>query len=168
MAVLCRDEPDLQLAARRGSPVTIGLGDGEAIIASDVAIVAHTNRVTWLEDDEIVVVTRPRLIHAVRLGDHHHLRVEPGPALVPARHEFERCANWEKLVSRPLGDSPNWRPGSPHQRFFALRLTSPETRVRPRRRRATCCPGRQGTIGDICSRGRDAVERSGRIARLRL
>jgi len=59
MVVISRDEPGLLIAARRGSPLVIGMGDGEFVVASDVsAIIRHTKNVAYLEDNEIAVITR--------------------------------------------------------------------------------------------------------------
>jgi len=58
IAVLCADEPDRMVVARKGSPLIIGVGDGEYIVASDAAaIVEHTARVVYLADGEIAVVS---------------------------------------------------------------------------------------------------------------
>jgi glucosamine--fructose-6-phosphate aminotransferase (isomerizing) len=58
IAVLCRDEPDRLVVARRGSPIVIGFGGDETIVASDVsALVAYTTRVVYLDDGDIAVLT---------------------------------------------------------------------------------------------------------------
>ena len=58
IAVISAREPDRIITARRGSPIVIGVGDGETIIASDAsAIVAHTQRVIYLDDNDIAIVT---------------------------------------------------------------------------------------------------------------
>ena len=57
IAVLSAREPGRIITARRGSPIVIGVGDGETIIASDAsAIVAHTQRVIYLDDNDIAIV----------------------------------------------------------------------------------------------------------------
>ena len=62
IVVVSRDYPDQLIAARRGSPVLVGVGDGEHLVASDgAAVVEHTRRVVYLEDNEIVLLTRDRL-----------------------------------------------------------------------------------------------------------
>ncbi len=59
LVVLAEDEPDKLIAVRKGSPLILGIGDGEHFVTSDVsAIVIHTKRVIYLEDNEIVVVDR--------------------------------------------------------------------------------------------------------------
>ena len=58
IAVICLDEPNLLIGARRGSPLVLGLGDGEFILASDpAAIVQHTTQAIYLGDNEMVVIT---------------------------------------------------------------------------------------------------------------
>ena len=57
IAVLSSREPGKIITARRGSPIVIGVGDGETIIASDAsAILAHTQRVIYLDDNDIAIV----------------------------------------------------------------------------------------------------------------
>ncbi|MDP2884493.1 MAG: glutamine--fructose-6-phosphate transaminase (isomerizing) [Ignavibacteria bacterium] len=58
VVVVAAREPDKLVVARNGSPLAIGIGDNEHIIASDAsAIVEHTRRVTYLEEGEMAVVT---------------------------------------------------------------------------------------------------------------
>jgi glucosamine--fructose-6-phosphate aminotransferase (isomerizing) len=59
IAVLCADEPDRIVAARKGSPLIVGVGGDEYIIASDAAaIIAHTAQVVYLSDGEMAVLSR--------------------------------------------------------------------------------------------------------------
>ena len=59
IAVVHVDHPDLIVGARRGSPLLLGVGRDENFLASDVsAIIAHTRRVVYLNDFEIVTLTR--------------------------------------------------------------------------------------------------------------
>ena len=58
LAIMAPDQPGLLVAARRGSPLAIGLGAGFHIAASDaIPIIPHTRRVVFLEDDQMAIVT---------------------------------------------------------------------------------------------------------------
>ncbi len=59
IAVIHADEPDRVVVARKGSPLIVGVGKGEYIIASDAAaIVEHTAQVVYLADGEMAVISR--------------------------------------------------------------------------------------------------------------
>jgi len=58
IALQYKNEPDRIIAARMGSPIVLGLGDGEHFIASDPSpILPHTKKVVFLEDGEVAVIT---------------------------------------------------------------------------------------------------------------
>ena len=58
IAVMCADCPAEIVAARKGSPLILGVGDGELMLASDVsAIISRTQNVVYLKDGEIVHMT---------------------------------------------------------------------------------------------------------------
>ncbi len=59
IVVMCDLEPDKLLAAKSATPIVIGLGHGENLIASDIpALLDHTREVLFLEDGELAEVTR--------------------------------------------------------------------------------------------------------------
>ncbi|MDQ7041001.1 MAG: glutamine--fructose-6-phosphate transaminase (isomerizing) [Rhodothermus sp.] len=59
LAIVSASDPDLLIAARKGSPLILGIGEGEYFLASDAApIVEHTRQVVYLNDGEVVVVRR--------------------------------------------------------------------------------------------------------------
>lgn len=59
VAVVCSDEPDKLIAAKLGSPLVIGQGEGEYFVASDIpAMLSHTKDMIFLEDGELAVFTR--------------------------------------------------------------------------------------------------------------
>lgn len=69
IAVLCADEPNKMIVARMGSPLVVGMGDDECLVASDAAaLVAHTQRVIYLDDGDVAVIT-PHSVDIRNLDD---------------------------------------------------------------------------------------------------
>jgi glucosamine--fructose-6-phosphate aminotransferase (isomerizing) len=61
IAVVCSEYPDVIVGARRGSPLIVGIGEGEHLLASDAsAIAAHTRQVIYLNDYDVVTLTADR------------------------------------------------------------------------------------------------------------
>jgi len=59
LVVVSSKEPDKIIAAKKGSPLILGVGDGEMVMASDAsAIVEHTRSVIYLEDNEILEIRK--------------------------------------------------------------------------------------------------------------
>ncbi len=57
IVVYSKDEPNIMIGAKKSSPLVVGVGDGELFMASDAApIVKHTNRVIYLEDEQMVIL----------------------------------------------------------------------------------------------------------------
>ncbi len=63
LLIACTEEPDCLFAAKKGSPLVIGVGEGENFIASDATpIVEYTQRVIYLNDDDIAIIKKDELI----------------------------------------------------------------------------------------------------------
>jgi len=74
IAVTCEKEPDVLVVARKGSPLIVGVGAGEYIVASDAsAIVAHTTQAFMLDDYNVVRLTR----EGFRTSTIHNVPVTP-------------------------------------------------------------------------------------------
>ena len=70
LVVMCEKEPDVLVAARKGSPLMVGVGEGEYLVASDgAALISHTSQAFALEDYQVVKLTpkgfRTSTIHNV-------------------------------------------------------------------------------------------------------
>lgn len=78
LVVLFRDRPDLLVAARQGSPLILGVGDGEHFIASDGSPLAgYTEKIVYLADHELAIVQSDdlRVIHRDRGHVSHSVQV---------------------------------------------------------------------------------------------
>jgi glutamine---fructose-6-phosphate transaminase (isomerizing) len=84
LVVMIRDWPDTIFAARLGSPLVVGVGDGEHFIASDASpLVGYTDRIVYLADHQVAMVTADSLEVSHRdhgLVDHdvHELQLDVG------------------------------------------------------------------------------------------
>jgi glucosamine--fructose-6-phosphate aminotransferase (isomerizing) len=70
IAVLDKNDPNVIVAARKGSPMVVGIGDDEYFLASDATpIVEYTNKVVYLEEEEIVVIQRGESLKIKTIGN---------------------------------------------------------------------------------------------------
>jgi len=94
IAVVCKDEPDTLVVARKGSPLIIGVGKDEYVVASDAsAIVEHTTQVIYLNDNEMAVL-KPGSFRTTTIDDIH---------ISPVITQLEN-----KLEEYELGDYPHY------------------------------------------------------------
>lgn len=62
IAVVSKNDPEILIGAKKGSPLVVGIGDGEYFMASDATpIVEYTRQVTYLNDGEIVMINQGEL-----------------------------------------------------------------------------------------------------------
>lgn len=62
IVIICKDESNKLIAARKGSPLVIGVGKGEYFLASDATpIIEHTDSVIYMNDDDIAVISKKEL-----------------------------------------------------------------------------------------------------------
>jgi len=63
LVVISRDEPDMLIAARKSSPLVIGLGDNEYFVASDATpIIEYTDRVIYLNNEDVAIIRRNEMV----------------------------------------------------------------------------------------------------------
>ena len=103
IAVLCRDEPQTLVVARKGSPLIIGVGDGEYIVASDAAaIVEHTAQVIYLNDNEMAVL-RPDGMRTSTIDD---IEITPAIQQLESKLEEYELGDYEHYMLKEIFEQP--------------------------------------------------------------
>ena len=78
LTIMFRDHPDVLIAARRGSPLVVGVGRGEHFVASDASPLAgYTDKIVYLADHQVAVLTADHLHVTHRDRGPIELRVQP-------------------------------------------------------------------------------------------
>jgi glucosamine--fructose-6-phosphate aminotransferase (isomerizing) len=103
IAVVCKDEPDTLVVARKGSPLIIGVGQQEYVVASDAsAIVEHTTQVIYLNDNEMAVL-RPGGFRTSTIDD-----VQVSPVVQQLEHKLEEyeLGGYEHYMLKEIFEQP--------------------------------------------------------------
>ncbi|MFV8835020.1 glutamine--fructose-6-phosphate transaminase (isomerizing) [Aquisalimonas sp.] len=104
LGVLSADEPERLVAARRGSPLVIGLGIGEHFIASDVfALLPVTQRFIFLEEGDIADVRRD----SVRIYDAHGREVERPVRVSEVSPDAVERGGYRHFMLKEIHEQPN-------------------------------------------------------------
>ena len=78
IAVIEKGKPEQIIAARKSSPLVIGVGDGEFFIGSDASpIIEYTNKVIYLDDEEIAIIKRneePKIVTITNIERTHEIK----------------------------------------------------------------------------------------------
>ena len=103
IAVVHADEPDTIVAARRSTPLVLGLEDGAAFLASDIpALLSHTRRLYALADDEVAVLTPGTITVTTLDGD----PVTPQQLTVDWDLEAAQKDGYDDFMSKEMHEQP--------------------------------------------------------------
>ena len=103
IAVISDNEPDVIIAARKDSPLIVGLGDGENFLASDIpAIRKYTNKVMYINDGEIVRLTRDNVTVSTLQG----LSVEKTVTLAEGSIQDAERGGYEHFMLKEIHEQP--------------------------------------------------------------
>ncbi len=102
-AILFRDDNDLLIGARKGSPLAVGHGAGEMFLGSDaIALAPFTNKVTYLEDGDWAVLTR----NSCEIFDAHNQPVQRVMAFSQASSMMMDKGNHRHFMAKEIEEQP--------------------------------------------------------------
>lgn len=103
IVVMSLEEPDLLIAARKGSPLVIGVGKGEFFMASDATpIIEYTNEVIYLNDQEIAIIKDGVL----NVKDTSNLPLTPYVQIVDMELEAIEKGGYEHFMLKEIFEQP--------------------------------------------------------------
>src|SRR5688500_4026999 len=104
IAVVCKNEPDTLVVARKGSPLIIGVGKDEYVVASDAsAIVEHTTQVIYLNDNEMAVL-RPDSVRTSTIDD---IQISPVITQRESKLEEYELGEYPHYMLKEIFEQPN-------------------------------------------------------------
>ena len=104
LGVLSLEEPDKIVVARRDSPLAIGLGEDENFIASDVsAVLSHTKKVIYLEDNQIAVVNKDDVKIFDVVGKEIHKKID----IISYDIDEVQKGGFEHFMLKEIYEQPN-------------------------------------------------------------
>jgi len=103
LAILFKGRDDLMIAARQGSPLAIGHGDGEVFIGSDaIALAPFTSDITYLEEGDWAVLSR----NSMQVHDHHDQPVTRAMTKVLAGAALVDKGNHRHFMAKEMHEQP--------------------------------------------------------------
>ncbi len=103
LCLLFDGEPDLMIAARKGSPLAVGHGDGEMFVGSDaIALAPLTDRITYLEEGDTAILSRTSL----RITDRKGNPVSRETRKIEATHSMVDKAGHKHFMAKEIAEQP--------------------------------------------------------------
>jgi glucosamine--fructose-6-phosphate aminotransferase (isomerizing) len=107
IAVFCRDEPQRVVGARQGSPLVLGVGEGENFLASDaMALAGVTDRIVYLEEGDVVDLQLGKTWISARGEDGRHRTVQRPVRVVQAMTAAAELGPYRHYMQKEIFEQP--------------------------------------------------------------
>jgi glutamine---fructose-6-phosphate transaminase (isomerizing) len=104
IVIISKDEPDKILAAKKSSPLVIGMGEDEYYLASDATpIIEYTKNVVYLEDEQIAIIDRKEGLRIISI---HNKEVSPYIQELSMQLEELERGGFEHFMLKEIYDQP--------------------------------------------------------------
>lgn len=105
IAVLDRRYPDQIIAARKSSPLVVGIGEGDFFLASDASpIIEYTNKVVYLDDEEVAIIRPNEELKIVNL---HSVEITPEVKTVDMELSQLEKGGYPHFMLKEIFEQPN-------------------------------------------------------------
>ena len=103
--IMSKDEPEKLIAARNGSPLVIGLGEGENFIGSDIsAVMEYTRNILYLDDGEIAEINQDG--YSIKHIEHDHEIIKDIDEIEFSLEQIEK-GNYKYFMLKEIFEQPN-------------------------------------------------------------
>lgn len=103
LSIISKSEPHTLIAARNSSPLLVGIGEGEYMVASDAsAVLEYTKKVVYLNDGEVAIIT-PSGVHFTNLA---HAKLQKKPQLVEWDLEEAQKGGYPHFMIKEIFEQP--------------------------------------------------------------
>ena len=107
IAVFCRDEPQRVVGAREGSPLILGIGQGENFLASDaMALAGVTDQITYLEEGDVVDVQLGKVWISARSPEGGYQPVQRAERTVQAHSGAAELGPYRHYMQKEIFEQP--------------------------------------------------------------
>ncbi len=104
LGIIFNDHADLMIAARKGSPLAIGYGEGEMYLGSDALALAHlSTRLCYLEDGDVAILTN----NSCEIFDENNAIVERTVTIVPSMSSASEKGNHKHYMIKEIYEQPS-------------------------------------------------------------
>jgi len=105
IVIVSKDEPDMLIAARKSSPMVVGVGDNETFVASDASpLIEYTRNVVYLNDEEIAIVRRNKELEIITI---HNENITPYMQELQMQLDMIEKGGYDHYMLKEIYEQPN-------------------------------------------------------------
>jgi len=105
IVIVSKDEPDMLIAARKSSPMVVGIGEGEFFVASDASpLIEYTRNVVYLNDEEIAIVRRDKELEIITI---HNETITPYMQELQMQLDMIEKGGYDHYMLKEIYEQPN-------------------------------------------------------------
>ena len=121
IVIVSKDEPDMLIAARKSSPMVVGIGEGEFFVASDASpLIEYTRNVVYLNDEEIAIVRRDKELEIITI---HNETITPYMQELQMQLDMIEKGGYNHYMLKEIYEQPNSIKDSMRGRLIGSRNT---------------------------------------------